>query len=97
MSASLIWCVVGVLLGWLGGRLGGDGSKSTRIEAVLVGVFGAFVGGEFLPSMFMKLDKGFNMTAFSMAVATAIVGLVLLRMMRRAAGPLRPHKRRQKG
>jgi hypothetical protein len=47
-----IWGFVGAALGWLVGSMAGDGTLTVRIEYVLVGIFGAFIGAEFLGSVF---------------------------------------------
>jgi uncharacterized membrane protein YeaQ/YmgE (transglycosylase-associated protein family) len=47
-----IWCAVGGVMGWLAGRMAGDGTLTVTIEYVLVGIFGAFIGAEFVSSMF---------------------------------------------
>jgi uncharacterized membrane protein YeaQ/YmgE (transglycosylase-associated protein family) len=47
-----ILCALGAIIGLLAGAVMGSNGKIVRIEDVLVGVFGAFIGGEFLPSMF---------------------------------------------
>jgi uncharacterized membrane protein YeaQ/YmgE (transglycosylase-associated protein family) len=46
-----IWCAVGAAVGWLAGMVSAATLKTTRIEDVLVGVFGAFIGGEFIAAM----------------------------------------------
>lgn len=53
--AFYIWCAVGAGLGWLVGTMVGDGTKTVRIEYVLVGIFGAFLGAEFVSSMFTSV------------------------------------------
>ena len=69
----------------------GSSSKVTRIEDVLVGVFGAFIGGEFVTAMLNsgKVQTTFTMTGLLNAAGGAIVLLVLLAYMRRAVGPMR--------
>ena len=66
------------------------------IENILVGVFGAFIGGDFVAAMISgsKLvnDKDFRVSSLAMAVGGAIVMLVVLRVMRGAVGPMRSSK-----
>ncbi|MDB5859865.1 MAG: hypothetical protein JWQ76_3554 [Ramlibacter sp.] len=72
--------------------------KITRIEEVLVGVFGAFIGGDFLMSQINGPTAVSSMSASTvgMAVAGAAVMLVLLRLMRGVVGPMRNSKSRAK-
>ena len=92
---SYIWVLVGGALGGLAGALPGDRSKVHRIESVLVGVFGAFVGGDFLVAMLWgPAQGGFSGIGLAMAVVGAVVMLTLLSVMRRAVGPLGPSKKR---
>jgi uncharacterized membrane protein YeaQ/YmgE (transglycosylase-associated protein family) len=60
---------------------------------VLVGVFGAFIGGEFVADMVRgKSTEAFSMSSLGLAAAGAVVMLVLLKVMRGAVGPLRAKK-----
>ncbi|WP_298929563.1 hypothetical protein [uncultured Ramlibacter sp.] len=78
------------------GTLAANATKSTRVEEVLVGVFGAFIGGEFLSAMLHT--KGDPAQSFALqlglAVAGAVVMLTLLAWMRRSVGPMRNSKSR---
>lgn len=68
---------------------------ASRVESVLVGIFGAFVGGEFLASLLSggaAADKAFRASSAGLAVLGAVVMLLLLATLRRHVGPLRPHK-----
>jgi uncharacterized membrane protein YeaQ/YmgE (transglycosylase-associated protein family) len=65
------------------------------VENILVGVFGAFIGGDFLVSMLsggVVNEKVFHFSSLGMAVAGAVVMLVVLRLMRAKVGPLRASK-----
>ena len=89
-----IWCAVGAVLGWLAGGLMGSRGKVQRLEEMLVGVFGAFIGGEFIAAQFTGgVPSGsFTVSALLTSIAGAVLMLVLLRMMRTFVGPLRPSK-----
>jgi uncharacterized membrane protein YeaQ/YmgE (transglycosylase-associated protein family) len=66
------------------------------VENIAVGVFGAFVGGDFLVAMFSGLDKAdtaFHIGSLGLAVAGAIGMLFALRVMRGAVGPLRASRK----
>ncbi len=89
-----IWCAVGALAGWLAGTMMQSKGKIQRLEEVLVGVFGAFIGAESTFAMFERVRpaSGFDGTALAGGVAGAIVLLLLLRFMRGVVGPLRNSK-----
>lgn len=106
-----IWCAVGAVMGWLAGRMAGDGTLTVTIEYVLVGIFGAFIGAEFVSSLFaaapaipavakapgapaVVVPAVFTIGGLAMAVAGATVMLVALSVLRKAVGPMHPHKRK---
>lgn len=107
----LIWCAVGAVVGLAVGTMMGSDGKVLRIEDMLVGVFGAFIGGEFMPSVLAEkvvvpatavgatateaaASTGFSGAALLGGIAGAVVLLLLLRLMRRAVGPMRGRKSR---
>jgi uncharacterized membrane protein YeaQ/YmgE (transglycosylase-associated protein family) len=70
------------------------GSRGTvaRLEEIGVGVFGAFIGGEFVASLLLApaaIAGAFRAPALGTGIAGALVMLLLLRSMRKAVGPLR--------
>lgn len=80
--------------------MAGKPNRISRIEDVLVGVFGAFVGGSFLVAMVSGApapDAGFSPVSLVMAVLGGVAALLLLRLMRRVAGPLKAGKSRSAG
>jgi uncharacterized membrane protein YeaQ/YmgE (transglycosylase-associated protein family) len=75
------------------------GSRTEMIESVLVGVFGAFLGGDFLATMLnggVVNDKDFKIGSLMYAVLGAVVLLLVLRLMRRVVGPMKATKTRQR-
>lgn len=93
-----IWCAVGALTGGLAGIVMSAPAMAARIENVLVGVFGAFVGGEFLASFTGAAAPrgGFQASSLGLAIGGSLAALVLLKIVRKAVGPMRPHKTRGK-
>lgn len=90
-----IWCVVGVVLGGLACLLAGTREKILVLENLGVGVFGTFIGGDFVAAMFNHgpaADKGLSMGTVGMAIAGGVVALVLLRLMQRVVGPMHRSK-----
>jgi uncharacterized membrane protein YeaQ/YmgE (transglycosylase-associated protein family) len=90
-----IWCAVGAVLGLVAGSFMGSTARVVRIEDVLVGMFGAFIGGEFVTAMFNggKAVETFTAGGLLNAVVSAAALLALLGLMRRKVGPMRPHKK----
>jgi uncharacterized membrane protein YeaQ/YmgE (transglycosylase-associated protein family) len=89
---SYIWCAVGALLGAAAGLPIAALGRVGMIENVLVGMFGAFIGGDFLVDMFGSLrtgDSAFHIGSLGVAIAAAIGMLVVLHLMRGAVGPMR--------
>jgi uncharacterized membrane protein YeaQ/YmgE (transglycosylase-associated protein family) len=94
-----VWCVIGVVFGWLSGFAGPAPSVVERIEAVAVGAFGAFLGGEFLPQMVLQkqaIGTGLNAATVSMSIGGAVIALILLRWMKHAVGPMKPSKKKER-
>lgn len=92
---------MGAGVGWLLGMMmkkPGDG-RIVMIENMLVGVFGAFVGGDFIVSMLNKgvvNDKDFHIGSLAMAIGGAVVMIVVLKLMRRIVGPMHVGKAKQR-
>jgi uncharacterized membrane protein YeaQ/YmgE (transglycosylase-associated protein family) len=84
-----IWCGVGALVGWLSTVvLPADGHGSI-IESLLVGIFGAFLGGDLVVTLMhggVVNDKDFQLSSLGLAVAGAVLSVLLLKLMRRAVG-----------
>jgi uncharacterized membrane protein YeaQ/YmgE (transglycosylase-associated protein family) len=93
---TYIWCALGGILGWIAGVMMGGGGRIVLIENVLVGIFGAFIGGEFIAAMLNsgKVATEFRIGSLAIAVASAVVMLLLLKVMRRAVGPMMPSKKK---
>lgn len=72
-------------------------TKTTRVEEVLVGIFGAFVGGEFLADVVrgaaLPASQSFTVK-LALAAASACVMLTVLALLRRAVGPMKAGKSR---
>lgn len=94
-------------MGWLAGMIGSGLTKTTRVEDIAVGVFGAFIGGEFLAAMINPPPPvaaaignakvvppvvGFTVLALALAVAGAVAMLLLLSVLRKAVGPMGARK-----
>jgi len=74
------WIVVGLIAGWLAGKLMG-GRGFGFIGNIVVGIVGALLGG-WLSSRFLNLDvTGINLMSIGIAVAGAVIFLAILRVI----------------
>ncbi len=76
----LSWIVVGLVAGWVAGKLMG-GRGFGCLGNVVVGVIGALLGG-WLASTFLNLDvTGINVVSIAIAVVGAVIFLAILRVI----------------
>ena len=90
-----IWCAVGGIIGYLAVLFFPSGTRSDTIENVLVGVFGAFLGGDLLVTQLnggVVNDKDFQISSLAYAVAGAVLLVVVLKLMRKSVGQIKPSK-----
>ena len=82
-------------MGWVSAMMAKDAGRILMLESIAVGIFGAFVGGDFMVAMVTSgaVDpKVFNIRDLVFAIAGAALLLALLKLMRRAVGPLNASK-----
>ena len=94
---SIIWCAVGGAIGWLAAVMMKSEGRIGLIENVLVGVFGAFIGGDFIVALMNKgvvNDRDFHIGSLGFAVAGAVVMLLVLKLLRRSVGPMQSGKKK---
>jgi uncharacterized membrane protein YeaQ/YmgE (transglycosylase-associated protein family) len=89
---TFIWCAVGLMAGWLATVVNPLPGVIGKLETLAVAVFGAFVGGEFLDPAAGAAAGSFRVSSLGLSVAGAVLMLVLLTLMRKVVGPMRPHK-----
>jgi uncharacterized membrane protein YeaQ/YmgE (transglycosylase-associated protein family) len=85
-----IWCAIGAFAGWLTTHMMNAPARSAQIENILIGMFGAFIGGEFVSVQVSgaAVATGFHMSSLALAIAGAVVMLLLLKLMRKVVGPM---------
>ena len=88
--------MVGGVIGWAAGLMMAHGDRVLILENVAVGVFGAFIGGDFVAAMLstgIVNDHVFSVRSLGLAIAGAVT------LLRKAVGPLRhgksPSRRRE--
>ena len=94
--------MVGGVIGWAAGLMMAHGDRVLILENVAVGVFGAFIGGDFVAAMLstgIVNDHVFSVRSLGLAIAGAVTLLLILKAMCKAVGPLRlgksPSRRRE--
>ncbi len=95
-----IWCAIGAIAGWLATRMMAAPARSAQIENILIGMFGAFIGGEFVSAQISgaAVATGFHASSLGLAIAGAVVMLLLLKLLRKVVGPMKnskPNKKRE--
>ena len=73
-------------------------ARSAQIENILIGMFGAFIGGEFVSAQISgaAVATGFHLSSLMLAIVGAVVLLLLLKLMRKLVGPMQKGKSSQK-
>lgn len=89
-----IWCAIGAFAGWLATRMMNAPARSAQIENIFIGMFGAFIGGEFVSVQINgdAVAKGFHISSLMLSVGGAAVLLLLLKLMRQVVGPMKKSK-----
>ena len=79
----LAWIVVGLIAGWLAGKVT-KGSGSGVIGDIILGVVGALVGGFLASNLFGMGDpiSGFNLSTIIIAFLGAVLVVVVVGMVR---------------
>ncbi|MBI2771838.1 MAG: GlsB/YeaQ/YmgE family stress response membrane protein [Burkholderiales bacterium] len=86
---------MGAGVGFLAGLMMKSDGRTLLVENILVGVFGAFMGGDFIVSLInggVVNDKDFKASSLAMAVVGAVTTVAILRLMRHVVGPMRAGK-----
>lgn len=92
-----VWLAAGAAVGWIFSYMPGPAGPVAAIESIAVGAFGACLGGEFVAGLLSGgKPAGFTVGSLALALGSAVVMLVMLRMMRTAVGPLDGRKRKRR-
>ncbi len=79
----LTWIIVGVIVGWLAGKVI-KGKGFGLIGNIVVGVIGALIGG-WLAGAMLNINNaisGFNLTTFIVAFLGAVIVLYVARLLK---------------
>jgi uncharacterized membrane protein YeaQ/YmgE (transglycosylase-associated protein family) len=83
---TIIWLVVGGLIGWLASVFMGTNDRQGVVLNVVVGVVGAFLGGWLFSGLFgtSTINEGnFSLGGLLVSFLGAVVLLVLVKLVRR--------------
>ena len=79
------WIVLGGLAGWLASLVTGTNDRQGCIGNIVVGIVGALIGGAIASFLGGSGITGFNLYSLLVAVVGAVILLVLLGVIRKAA------------
>ena len=82
LETLLIWLVVGLIAGWLAGKIM-KGSGFGIIGDLIVGIIGAFIGAWLWGLLHLPLLGNFWINAIVTATVGAVVLLFILRLIKR--------------
>lgn len=74
-KSILVWCVIGLLAGWLASFIVGGGGV---IRYVLTGLIGAFVGGFLVKAVGIKINLGHPLADEVVVAAIGAIVVVLI-------------------
>jgi uncharacterized membrane protein YeaQ/YmgE (transglycosylase-associated protein family) len=83
LETILIWCVIGLIAGWLASAVVGGGFG--LIGDIVVGVVGAFLGGIVFRALHIGSPFGGLAGTIFVAFIGAVLLLLVLRLVRRTA------------
>jgi uncharacterized membrane protein YeaQ/YmgE (transglycosylase-associated protein family) len=92
---TYILCAIGLGLGWLAGQMAGNVGKVLLVENLAVGLFGSFLGGDWLVSTLQNSkvsDAAFHISTLAWAVGGTALMLLCLRLLRGAMGEMKISK-----
>jgi len=89
MINFLVWIVAGAVIGWVASIIMRTNSRQGLIADILVGIFGAFVGGYLLSPIFNAgtINQGdFSLPALLVSLGGAVILLAISKLFRNIGG-----------
>ncbi len=80
----ILWLVFGALVGWVASLIMNTDSQQGTVLNIVIGIVGAFLGGELMSFFGGTPIMGFNVYSFFVALFGAIVLIALSKMFRHA-------------
>lgn len=78
------WIIFGAVAGWIASLIVGNNSRQGCLGNIIIGVLGALIGGAVMQFVTgNRINFGFDVTSFGVAVLGAVGLLVLLGRRRR--------------
>jgi len=84
LTNILLWILLGALAGWIASIITGRNAQMGAGANIVVGIFGALIGGFLMNAMGAPGVTGFNLYSVLVAIGGAVVLLFIVGMMRRA-------------
>jgi uncharacterized membrane protein YeaQ/YmgE (transglycosylase-associated protein family) len=84
LVSFLLWILMGGIAGWLASVIVGTRARQGTLADILIGIFGAFVGGFLFNLIGAAGVTGFNLYSLFVAFIGAVVLLALGRAVRSA-------------
>jgi uncharacterized membrane protein YeaQ/YmgE (transglycosylase-associated protein family) len=78
----LVWIIFGAIAGWIASIVMGKNKQMGAIANIVVGIFGAFIGGYIMQFFGGPTVTGFNLPSLLVAVVGAVVLLYVIGMLR---------------
>ncbi len=78
------WIIFGLIVGIIANAIDPEPARGGLLNAMLLGIVGALIGGFLADLIFGVNVTGFNLTSFLIAVAGSLILLFIGRAMRRA-------------
>jgi uncharacterized membrane protein YeaQ/YmgE (transglycosylase-associated protein family) len=89
IMGTVLWLITGGVAGWIASIVLGPATRQDVILNVVVGIFGAFIGGRLLVPLLGvgSPPSGITVMSFIVPLIGAILLLTLLRLFRRSYTP----------
>ncbi len=78
----ILWIVFGALVGWIASLIMNTDSQQGTLLNIVIGIVGAFIGGELMNFFGGTAVTGFNVYSFFVALFGAVVLISLSKMFR---------------
>jgi uncharacterized membrane protein YeaQ/YmgE (transglycosylase-associated protein family) len=80
----ILWIVFGALVGWVASLIMNTNSQQGAVLNVVIGIVGAFLGGELMSFFGGTEVMAFNVYSFFVALAGAVILIALSKMFKTA-------------
>jgi hypothetical protein len=98
---AIVWAALGAALGWILTVMAADKAFMTKVESIGSGMFGAVIGAQLQVTLVttaavVPVDTGFHAVTLIGALGGGVAMLLLLGLFRKAVGPMKPTRKKQR-